>query len=185
MSSKSISFTNKWTLFLDRDGVINRRKTGGYITNWEEFFFQEGVRESLAFLKDIFGRIIIVSNQQGVGKGLMTISDLELIDLKMKEEIRNAGGSIDAAYYSTHLATENHPDRKPGTGLGLKARQEFPEISFAHSVMAGDTLSDMQFGRNLGMVNVLISNNKNDISHDDLYDYHFDSLLSFTQFIKR
>ncbi|MFO7615148.1 MAG: HAD-IIIA family hydrolase [Bacteroidales bacterium] len=180
MNSKSISFTKKWTLFLDRDGVINRRKPNGYITQWEEFVFLDGVRESLAALKDIFGRIIIVSNQQGVGKGLMTISDLELIDSKMKAEIRNAGGNIDAAYYSTHLASESHPDRKPGTGLGLKASQEFPDISFSHSVMVGDTLSDMQFGRNLGMLNVLIFSYFDEITDPTLYDYRFDSLQDFT-----
>jgi len=180
MNSKSISFTKKWTLFLDRDGVINRRNPNGYITQWEEFVFLDGVRESLAVLRDIFGWIIIVSNQQGIGKGLMQHSDLKLIDEKMKAEIEKAGGRIDASYYCTHLESENHPDRKPGTGLGLKAKKDFPEITFSHSVMAGDTLSDMQFGRNLGMLNILISSNPNEIPDTSLYDYRFDSLQSFT-----
>lgn len=167
-------------MFLDRDGVINRRIPGGYVTRWEDFEFLEGVLESIAQLKNIFGYIFVVSNQQGIGKGLMAAGQLDHIDRMMKEAVRRAGGSIDAAYYSPYLEADRHPDRKPSTGMALKARAEFPAISFSRSVMAGDTLTDMQFGRNLGMINILLSTDPEATKHQSLYDLRFDNLQQFT-----
>lgn len=181
MNLRDLSFTKDWALFLDRDGVINKRIEGGYVTRWQDFEFLDGALEALAILKGIFGFIFIVSNQQGVGKGIMLPSELEFIDLKMKDEIRNAGGRIDASYYCPHLESENHPDRKPQTGMGLKARRDFPVLDLAKSVMAGDSITDMQFGRNLGMINVLISNNPVLVTHNELFDFNFDSIRTFTQ----
>lgn len=180
MSSKSLCFTKDWTLFLDRDGVINKRIPGGYVTQWEEFEFMDGVLESLRILTDIFGRIIIVSNQQGIGKGLMTVEQLKAVDLKMKAEIILAGGWIDGSYYSPHLEEDAHPDRKPGTGMGLKSKTDFSEIEFSKSVMVGDTSSDIVFGKNLGMITVLIGDMKNQEGHAD---YTFDSLINFAKSI--
>jgi len=156
MNLKDLSFTKDWTLFLDRDGVISLRIPGDYVTRWEDFRFLEGVLETLAILSSVFGHIIIVSNQQGIGKGRMSPDELKMIDLKMKEKIHLAGGRIDASYYSPYLSSENHPDRKPGIGMGLKAKGEFPVIDFSKSVMVGDTASDMEFGKRLGMITVLI-----------------------------
>jgi histidinol-phosphate phosphatase family protein len=176
MNSSGLSFTKDWTLFLDRDGVISWKKPGDYIRNWEEFRFLPGVLEALAVFDRIFGRIIIVSNQQGIGKGMMSAECLKMIDFRMKQEIAKNGGRIDASYYCTHLATENHPDRKPNTGMGLKAKSDFPEIDFSKSVMVGDSLSDMEFGKRLKMVTVLISENEDKLT---TADYKFQSLISF------
>ena len=90
--------------------------------------------------------------------------------------ISNNNGRIDASFYCTHLASENHPDRKPGTGMGLKAKATFPEIDFSKSVMVGDSASDMEFGKKLGMLTVLITDE--DIK-DELVDFCFDSLRNF------
>jgi histidinol-phosphate phosphatase family protein len=178
MNLKDLSFTKEWTLFLDRDGVISQRLPGDYVTRWEDFRFLEGVMEALVSLSSIFGLIIIVSNQQGVGKGLMSQEELKIIDLKMKEEIRQAGGRIDAAYYSPYLSSENHPERKPGTGMGLKAKADFPGIDFSRSIMLGDTASDMEFGKRLGMITVLIC--EDDIQQsEEIADFHFRSLRNF------
>jgi D-glycero-D-manno-heptose 1,7-bisphosphate phosphatase len=177
MSLKDFSFTKEWTLFLDRDGVINRRIPGGYVTAWADFEFLEGVPGSIAILSEVFGRIIVVSNQQGVGKGLMSLKDLEAIDLGMKSAISQAGGRIDAAFYSPYLESADHPDRKPGTGMAHKAKIEFPEIDFSRSVMAGDSASDMEFGRNLGMVTVWIGETHPEISARA--DLRFESLKEF------
>jgi histidinol-phosphate phosphatase family protein len=178
MNLKDLSFTKEWTLFLDRDGVISQRLPGDYVTRWEDFRFLEGVMEALVSLSSIFGLIIIVSNQQGVGKGLMSQEELKIIDLKMKEEIRQAGGRIDAAYYSPYLSSENHPERKPGTGLGLKAKADFPGIDFSRSIMVGDTASDMEFGKRLGMITVLIC--EDDIQQSgEIADFHYQSLRNF------
>ena len=177
MNLKGLSFTNDWTLFLDRDGVINRRIPDGYVTRWEEFEFLDGVPEALRILSETFGRIIIVSNQQGIGKGIMTTDQLIGLDARMREEIRKAGGWIDASYYSPHLEKDDHPDRKPAPGMGLKAKADFPEIDFTRSIMVGDTTSDIEFGKNLGMMTVCIGPEK--ISAD----HNFDSLLDFANAI--
>ncbi len=108
----------------------------------------------------------------------MSAESLKLIDFKMKKAVRDAGGRIDASYYSPHLATENHPDRKPGTGMGLKAKADFPEIDFSKSVMVGDTASDMEFGKRLGMITVLICDNDNEPG-SELADLFFQSLRDF------
>jgi histidinol-phosphate phosphatase family protein len=185
MNSKGLSFSREWALFLDRDGVISRRVPDGYITCWEEFQFLDGVLEAMANLSKVFGRIFIVSNQQGIGKGIMSPESLEVIDQKMKEEIKQAGGRIDASYYSPFLALENHPDRKPGTGMGSKAKADFPEIDFSRSVMVGDSPSDMEFGRKLGMVTVMIGESNEDKSIMELADFRFKSLLDFAKNLKQ
>ena len=179
MNLKDFSYTKDWALFLDRDGVVSRRIADGYVIRWEDFRFLDGVLEAIASLSNIFGHIIIVSNQQGVGKGMMSMENLEMIDYKMKEEIRQAGGRIDASYYSPYLASENHSDRKPGTGMALKAKADFHDIDFSRSVMIGDSASDMEFGKRLGMVTVMICEE----DHPDivLADYYFHSLLDFSQ----
>ncbi|MFN3299660.1 MAG: HAD-IIIA family hydrolase, partial [Sediminibacterium sp.] len=64
-----------WTLFLDRDGVLNYEKKEDYIRNWDEFNFYTGVPESIKLLNGLFGRLVIVTNQKGIGKGLMTHAD--------------------------------------------------------------------------------------------------------------
>jgi histidinol-phosphate phosphatase family protein len=176
MNLKDLSFTKEWTLFLDRDGVISHRLVDDYVKRWEDFRFIDGVMEAMADFNRIFGRIVIVSNQQGVGKGLMSAESLDLIDRLMKEEVTKNGGRIDASFYCTYLASENHPDRKPSTGMGLKAKAAFPEIDFSKSVMVGDSLSDLVFGKSLGMITVFI-NEENDTP--EIADFRFNSLRAF------
>jgi histidinol-phosphate phosphatase family protein len=178
---KDLSFSEEWALFLDRDGVISRRIRDGYIARWEDFQFLDGALEAIAALSSVFGHIFIVSNQQGIGKGIMSMKSLETIDNKMKEEILREGGRIDASYYSPYLASENHPDRKPGTGMGLKARTDFPEIDFSRSLMVGDSPSDIEFGKRLGMVTVLVGEGNEDISGYEPADFRFMSLLDFVR----
>ena len=178
MNLKDFSFTKEWTLFLDRDGVISQRIPDNYVTRWEDFRFIDGVLEAIVLLGSVFGHIIIVSNQQGVGKGRMSPESLKMIDTKMKEEIKSAGGHIDASYYSPHLSSLNHPDRKPGIGMGLKAKTDFPSIDFTRSVMVGDTASDMEFGKRLGMITVMICKNNNE-PESELTDLYFQSLHDF------
>lgn len=146
-----------WTLFLDRDGVINRRIPDGYVTRWEEFEFLPGVLIALKTFSRIFGRIIVVSNQQGIGKGIMTEHDLELIHSSMIRQVEGAGGRIDLVLHSPHRKEEGSLMRKPNTGMALEAKKIFPEIDFARSVMVGDSASDMLFGRNAGMKTVFIA----------------------------
>ena len=156
MTSVNFQIKSDWTLFLDRDGVINERINGDYVKTLQQFRFLPGAGESIAKLSAIFCRIIVVTNQQGVGKGLLKESDLNLIHNLMRLDVVKLGGKIDAVYFAPYLAAENHPWRKPGTGMALQAKADFPEIDFHKSVMVGDSLSDMEFGKALGMKTVFI-----------------------------
>lgn len=157
MIFSNLKIDNSWSLFLDRDGVINRRMVGDYAKSWKDFEFLPGVKEAMALFAPLFGKIIVVSNQQGVGKGLMTLQDVERIHNEMCREIETAGGRIDAVFFAPNLASEKSILRKPAIGMALKARKQFPEIRFKSALMAGDSMSDMIFGKRCGMKTVLIN----------------------------
>lgn len=168
-----------WTLFLDRDGVINHEKDNDYINTWTEFVFYPGTVDAVRRFSKLFHRIIVVTNQRGVGKGVTALEDLEQIHRNMREEIMMAGGRIDAVYYCPDL-DESSYHRKPNPGMGLHALKDFPDIDLTRSVMVGNTLSDMQFGRNLGMYTVFLTTTRPEVDiHDNRIDAVFDSLLSF------
>ncbi|MDR3338580.1 MAG: HAD-IIIA family hydrolase [Candidatus Symbiothrix sp.] len=149
------------TLFLDRDGVINVHIPNDYVKSVDEFIFIDGVPEAIRILSLLFTRIVVVTNQRGVGKGLMNQADLENIHAYMTETIFAHGGRIDRIYVATTLDNA-HPDRKPNTGLALQAKRDFPDLDFSRSLMAGDSLSDMQFANNADIPAVLIGNKYKD-----------------------
>jgi histidinol-phosphate phosphatase family protein len=150
----------KKTLFLDRDGVINRQIIGGYVTRVEEFEFLPGVLEALTDLSRKFDYIFVITNQQGIGKGFFSTSDLNRIHQFMIEKVKQNGGRIDKVYFCPDLETENSINRKPNPGMGLQALKEFPDIDLSCSTMVGDSLLDMQFGKNLGLKTVFLTNGK-------------------------
>ena len=146
---------SNWTLFLDRDGVLNYEKYQDYVYNYDEFIFYEEVPEALKILSGIFKHIIITTNQRGVGKGLMTEADLSAIHNGMVRDINAAGGRIDRIYYCTSLDNE-HPDRKPNPGMYFRAVADFPDIQPKQSLIVGNNISDMEFGRNAGIHTVFV-----------------------------
>lgn len=171
---------SSWTLFIDRDGVINDEKHLDYIHTWEEFKFYEGVKESFRIFNKKFGIIVLVTNQRGVAKGLTKLEDLHDIHKNMLEEIENAGGRIDKIYFCTEMESEN---RKPNPGMGLQAIKDFPEIDLSKSIMIGNTLSDMRFGRNLGVaINIFLPTTRKDvdINNPDI-DLVFTDLLAVSK----
>ena len=168
---------SSWTLFIDRDGVMNDEKHEDYIHTWDEFKFYEGVKEAFEIFNKKLGIIVIITNQRGVAKGVTKIEDLHLIHKNMQEEIEAAGGRIDQIYVCTEMESEN---RKPNTGMGLQAMKDFPEINLSKSLMIGNTLSDMKFGRNLGVaINIFLPTTRKEIplDHPDI-DLVFDDLIS-------
>jgi D-glycero-D-manno-heptose 1,7-bisphosphate phosphatase len=179
------SIDRQWTLFLDRDGVINHEKEDSYIFHYVEFVFYEGVKEALAILARSFGHIFIVTNQRGLGKGLMTQNDLTDIHLHMTREIEQAGGRVDRIYYCDSLSND-HPSRKPNPGMALEAKKEFPGIDLHRSIMVGNNISDMEFGRNAGMVTVFIrtTNPRQPLPHPSI-DLSFSSLYDFAKALHR
>jgi histidinol-phosphate phosphatase family protein len=148
-----------WTLFLDRDGVINYEKEADYIRNTDEFRFYEGVPEAINIFAQSFGRIFVVTNQKGIGKGLMTEKDLQKIHDYMMSTIIQHGGRIDHIYFCPDL-DEASPNRKPNPGMGFQAKADFPEIDFSRSLMVGNTMSDMKFGKALGAKTIFIPSTK-------------------------
>lgn len=174
--------SNYKTLFLDRDGVINTRLVDDYVKTWKEFEFIEGVLESISIFSKEFDRIFIVTNQQGIGKGIMSEGDLDKIHSRMIEEIEAKGGRIDKIYFCKHLAKENHIDRKPRVGMGLRARKDFREIRFKRSIMVGDSISDMKFGKRLKMKTVYISSDINKTRKNfKLIDHRYNTLYEFAK----
>jgi len=170
-----------WTLFLDRDGVINYEKKDDYIRNREEFKFYEGAKDALKIFGKKFGIIIVVSNQRGIGKGLMTEDDLAGIHQNMQQEIEDAGGRIDGIYYCTAVdAKALH--RKPNPGMAFSAKRDFPGIDLSKSIIAGNKPSDMLFGKNSGMYSVFIASThpETPFPHPNI-DLRFNSLSDFAK----
>ena len=170
-----------WTLFLDRDGVINHEKQKDYIHTWDEFKFYDGVLEAMKIFSGKFHRIVVVTNQKGVGKGLTKLDDLHTIHANMKNEIEKAGGRIDAIYYCSDLQDDS-PNRKPNPGMGLQAAKQFPDIDLTKAIMVGNTISDMEFGRNLGVYTVFLPTTRPEVDlKDERIDAVYNSLLEFSQ----
>ena len=174
-----------WSLFLDRDGVINVEKYDHYILNWSEFRFYDGVKQALSICANRFHKIIVFTNQRGVGKGMHSEQDVEEIHRNMIHEITEAGGRVDKVYYATALE-DDHPHRKPNAGMGVLAKSDFPSVDFAKSIMVGNTAGDMRFGRNLGVAcNVLIHTREDtDVTSADI-DKVFPNLISFARALSR
>lgn len=177
MIYKGLNINKETTLFLDRDGIINKLRPNDYVKSVDEFCFIDGVLECFVDLSKLFGKVIIVTNQQGIGKGIMTLEDLEKIHKYLTSKVFEFEGRIDQIYFCPSLASENDPNRKPEIGMALQAKKDFPSIDFKNSIMIGDSQSDIDFGKNAGMKTVLI---KNEIgSKLQNADAHFNTLKDF------
>ena len=152
-----IEIDKSWSLFLDRDGVINQKKEG-YIKELKDFLILPGVLDFLVDIRTKIGYIFVVTNQQGIGKGLMNEEDLNQIHTFFLQQLQSKAGRIDAIYFAPQLEKDRHPDRKPGTGMGQRAKVDFPAIDFQKSIMVGDSKTDLLFGQKLGMHTVGIGN---------------------------
>jgi len=172
------------TLFLDRDGVINVRPIDSYIFSTDGFVFIDGVLEAIATFSQVFSRIIVVTNQQGVGKKLMTLDNLQDVHKYMMDRVAEAGGKIDKVYFAPHLKEEQSVMRKPNSGMGLQAKKDFPDIDFQNAIMVGDTFSDVSFGKRLNMTTVVVGSEYRHIFNLSHADYCYDSLLTFSKIFK-
>lgn len=177
----SLMIDNTWTLFLDRDGVINERLPDDYVKSIDQFRLIEGTLDALVIFTKLFNHIIVVSNQQGIGKGLMSLQELEKIHKHFEEQVIRSGGKIDKILVSPYLHSERHFTRKPAVGMGIMAKKEFRDISFRKAVMAGDSLSDMLFGKRLGMKTVFIGQPDKTREWHELIDFCYPDLLSFAR----
>lgn len=144
------------TVFLDRDGVLNEKMPEGrYVTGWDEFRILPGVLEAIRLLNQSGLRAVVVSNQRGIALGLYTSRDVEAMHARFQSLLQAQGAHLDGFYVCPHDKGQCNC-RKPLPGLFEKARSEFPDITAASSVMIGDSLSDLEFGRRLGMTTVFL-----------------------------
>lgn len=173
--------SQNWYLFLDRDGVINQRPHMDYVKSIDEFIFLPGVLAALKILSVSFFRIFIVTNQQGVGKDLMTLAQLSNIHAWMLTQIRANEGKIDHIFTCTDLNEKPDNCRKPGITMALQAKKMFPEIDFSRSIMVGDTESDIAFGKNAGMKTVLVGHETLKIAPDKKHQDLLQFALNYTE----
>ena len=144
------------TLFLDRDGVINRELTGTYVRNPSEFEFLPGVKDALRRMRPLFAKMVVVTNQRGVVKGLMTRDDLDMLHRWMREEIEEDGGKIDAVYCSLGMDCSD-PMRKPNPGMILKYLEDRPQTDLSRCILVGDKESDMECAAKAGVRGIKVS----------------------------
>lgn len=159
-------------LFLDRDGVINHRIIGGYITTPSDFQLEEGILPILRHAKNAGYLLVVITNQQGVGKGLMTSDDLDAVHARMNELLmKHLGFGIDHVYSCMSLASMNDPRRKPSPGMLLEAIDELG-IDPTASWFVGDSLTDAQAGRAAGVRTVLIGDHPLEAAEIVVRDVH-------------
>jgi D-glycero-D-manno-heptose 1,7-bisphosphate phosphatase len=144
-------------VFLDRDGVLNEKMPeGAYVRTPAEFHPLPGVAESIARLNRAGLLVLVVTNQRGIARGLYTLADVESIHAFFQQHLAGSGAHIDGFYVCPHDKGECNC-RKPLPGLFEQAQAQFPLIAAATSVMMGDSLADIQFGRRLGMTTVYLA----------------------------
>jgi D-glycero-D-manno-heptose 1,7-bisphosphate phosphatase len=143
-------------VFLDRDGVINRKAPeGDYVTRWEDFHILPGVVEGIAQLKQAGFCVIVVTNQRCVAKGLMSMAELEQMHRRMSDLLALGGATIDGIYYCPHDMEPPCDCRKPAPGMLLDAARS-RDIELSASWMIGDSDVDIEAGRNAGCKTALL-----------------------------
>lgn len=171
------------TLFLDRDGVINIERPNDYVKDVSEFIFLNGSIEAIAKLTFKFNHIFIITNQRGVGRNIMNQKDLEEVHKFMIQKIENVGGNITKIYTCTDIENSSI-NRKPNIGMAYKAKADYPDIKFNKSIMIGNSRSDIEFGKKLGMYTVLVGDKYQ--PNDKLYslvDCYCENLYMFASTI--
>jgi histidinol-phosphate phosphatase family protein len=152
---------NSGAVFLDRDGVINHPPSEArrYIRSWKEFRFIPGTLRALRKLHEAKKRVIVVSNQAGVGKKIMTQKQLDELTQRMRTTVEKSGGKLHAVYYCTHTPSAECGCRKPRTGMLKKARRKFG-IDLGRSIVVGDSPSDILMGQLAGCATVMVLSGK-------------------------
>lgn len=167
---------NYTTIFLDRDGVINRKRDDDYVKHWSEFEFLPGVKEALQMLTENNYRLIVVTNQRGVARGWMTETDVQDIHARMLAAIVPA--RIAAIYYCPH-DKDQCDCRKPKTGMFLQAQRDFPDIEFARAVVIGDSTSDLEAGAALGCDTIYIGDTADVAAGQAVAPSLYDAVLTY------
>lgn len=180
MSVNKTELLNCTTIFLDRDGVINKRIVGGYVADPKEFIFLDGVLEAFEYLSKTFEHIIIITNQQGISKGIVSEKQVNKVHEFCVDTITKHNGRIDKIYFCPDKNDVNSFYRKPNIGMAIKAQEDFPDIDFKKSILIGDMPTDILVGKQLSMKTIKIGEQDSEV----IADIAFDSLISFVEFLK-
>lgn len=173
----------KKALLLDRDGVLNEEKSNSYIFKPEEFIWLPGVLEAFSLIKSKFDYFFIVTNQRGIARKMMTEKDLKNIHDKMEHDLANVGIFLNGIYYSKGMDLTDE-FRKPNPGMGISIQKEFTDIDWKNSIMIGNNLSDMEFGRHFPLKNILLTTTQPAIRlPHPLIDEQYASLLEWSKTI--
>ncbi len=143
-------------VFLDRDGVINKKLEGDYVKTYDEFIFLPGTIDAIKKIKQKGLMVIIITNQSGIGRGIMSEDDLLDVHEQMLAELKKNGVTIDAIYYCPHSPDNGCDCRKPKDGLFKQALMDF-NIDMEHSWMIGDEQKDVEAGEKAGCQTYLLS----------------------------
>jgi len=147
-------------VFLDRDGIINEQIYGDYVRSPKQLRFIPGSLTQIARLTNAGYRVVVISNQQGIGKGLFTLDDLDEVTEAVRQAVSKAGGRIDAFYYCPHLQDDECRCRKPRPGLLLRAAEQL-SVNLAETYFVGDSVSDVLAGQAAGCKTILVSADPN------------------------
>ncbi len=141
-------------VFVDRDGVICRNREG-YVKRWDEFHFLPGALDALVRLARTDLRIVVVTNQSAINRGLVSTEAVESIHARMVGIVEASGGRVDGVFYCPHRPDEGCSCRKPRPGLLLQAAERMA-LDLKMSYLIGDAESDMQAGRIVGCRRFLV-----------------------------
>lgn len=149
MIDSELRMNKNKAVFLDRDGVINKKIPNDYVKCWAEFEFLPGVKEAIKLLNQAQYKVVIVTNQAGIGKEIVKEEQLQQIHQQMINELKDYGAFIDAIYYCPHRLEENCNCRKPKPGMLQQAGKDL-KIDFKNSWMIGDEDKDIDAGKSVG-----------------------------------
>lgn len=156
-SGQAIDFANIRFVFLDRDGVLNRKAAeGNYVTSWEQLELLPGVEDAIARLNRAGRKVIVVTNQRGIALGRYSEADLHVLHDRLREHLAGHGAHLDGIYYCPHDYGQCNC-RKPQPGLFEQAFRDFPDATAGNSVMVGDSLSDIEAASSLGIRSILVA----------------------------
>jgi len=143
-------------IFIDRDGVINWDPIGDYIKRPEDFRFLPGVGAALKRLSDSGYRIVVVSNQAGVGDGVFPKKDLDRVNEKFLSEVERAGSRLTGVFYCLHGKKAGCSCRKPETGLFHQAEEALGDFDRSITYFIGDKVTDIEAGRKFGLRTIFV-----------------------------
>jgi len=174
--------SSRKAFFFDRDGIVNKRIMCGYVTSPDEFEFLPDFLSLFQLVHSLGYVTVVITNQQGIGKGIMTVNDLSDVHNYMQNKLVNLlGVSFDAIYSCGDLAQVNSPRRKPNPGMLFEAIADF-SLDASRSYMLGDSISDVQAGKSAGCTTILVGDFQK--SNVPEADYIFTTLAECRQFLE-